>query len=156
MPGPAPKPRALRQRRNKTTTRAELRIEEPPRDDAPELPPLRDMLPNSRRPDWHLMTLAWWKDIWQSPMSGEFLEADLHGLYRLAVLVDKFWRSPKKDLAAEIRLQQQAYGLTPLDRRRLEWEVVRNEAAKKKPAPSRPKRRVDPRKALSGPLRAVK
>jgi hypothetical protein len=146
----------LRQRRNKTTTRAELRIIEARKKTAPDLPPLREILPNSRRPDWHPMTLAWWMDIWQSPMAGEFLEADLHGLYRLAVLVDKFWRTPKRDLAAEIRLQQQAYGLTPLDRRRLEWEVLRSEAEKKKPATSRPKRRVDPRKGLSGPLRAVK
>ena len=56
-------------------------------------------------------------------MSEQFLEADIHALLRLAVLVDMFWLAPDKALAAEIRLEQQAFGLTPIDRRRLQWRV---------------------------------
>lgn len=62
-------------------------------------------------------------------MAAEFLRADEHGLFRLAVLIDDFWRKPSQALAAEIRLEQQAYGLSPLDRRRLQWQVVQTEEA---------------------------
>jgi hypothetical protein len=75
------------------------------------------------------MTRLWWKDVWASPMAEEFLRADEHALLRLAVLVDLFWTEPSQKLAGEIRLQQQAFGLTPLDRRRLEWQVVQTEEA---------------------------
>lgn len=62
-------------------------------------------------------------------MAHEYLDADVHGLYRLAVLVDQFWADPSPVLAAEIRLEQQCFGLTPIDRRRLQWEIERGESA---------------------------
>jgi hypothetical protein len=107
--------------------------------------------PNGEANVWHTLTRVWWRDVWRSPMAVEFVQADLHGLYRLAVLVDRFWRNPTRELAAEIRLQQAAYGLTPLDRRRLQWEIKRAEGNKNEvevPVP----RHGDPRRAL----RAVK
>jgi hypothetical protein len=76
------------------------------------------------------MTRYWWRDVWASPMATEYLRADEHGLFRLAVLIDLFWKEPSRALAAEIRLQQQAFGLTPLDRRRLEWNIEQVEQAK--------------------------
>lgn len=87
-------------------------------------------LPDSR--EWNAMTKRWWHDVWASPMSSEYLRADEHGLFRLAVLVDMFWVEPSRELAAEIRIQQQAFGLTPLDRRRLEWNIEQVEQAKDK------------------------
>jgi hypothetical protein len=125
MKGPPPKPRAIRQRRNRTTTQATLSLANLGRVRAPQLQP-RDRL-------WHPLTRAWWKDVWHSPMATEFLQADLHGLYRLAVLIDSFWLQPSKDLAAEIRQEQTAYGLTPIDRRRLQWEVERVEKGRHQP-----------------------
>ncbi len=151
MPGPAPKPLALRQRRNKAATRAQLSASEELASSPQGIPPLKEIFPKSRR-DWHPMTVMWWADIWKSPMATEFLQADMHGLYRLAVLINKFWLRPDRRLAGEIRLQQAAYGLTPLDRRRLEWEVSRAESEKRVPPPPQAVRRVDPRRAL----RAVK
>jgi hypothetical protein len=62
-------------------------------------------------------------------MAPEFTESDVHGLLVLAVLVDEFWVDPSKELAAEIRLQRQCFGLSPLDRRRLQWEIERSEQA---------------------------
>lgn len=57
----------------------------------------------------------------------EFDASDLHGLLMLAVLVDDFWlaESPttRSKLAGEIRQQSQRFGLSPLDRRRLQWEI---------------------------------
>ena len=141
---PLPKDPALRQRRNKTSTRARLETEE---QSLVEAPP---RLPYGR--DWHKLTKAWWRDVWASPMAGEYLSADVHGLYMLAELIDQFWKEPTQGLAAEIRLQRQCFGLTPIDRRRLQWEVARSEVATTR----RDQRRVrsaqegdmDPREAL--------
>ena len=121
MPGPPPKDSRIRQRRNKAPTRAGMVTEQPARKRAPHLP----RLPEGE--EWHRLTRAWWKDVWASPMAEEYLDADLHGLYILAELVDRYWREPSKELAAEIRLQRQCFGLTPVDRRRLQWEVQRVE-----------------------------
>jgi hypothetical protein len=87
-------------------------------------------------------------------MASEYLDADVHGLFRLAVLVDDYWcagsPSGRKELAGEIRLQGQAFGLTPLDRRRLEWTVGQvedrgrsnSERARNKPADGDPRLRL--------------
>ena len=127
MTGPLPKPAHLRQRRNRTTTQATLSAQTSTRKNAPQLRP-RDRL-------WHPMTREWWTDVWHSPMAAEFLKADIHGLYRLALLIDAFWLQPTKELAAEIRQEQTAYGLTPIDRRRLQWEVERVEKGRRQPLP---------------------
>lgn len=98
------------------------------------------------------MTRAWWRDTWHSPMAEEFLKADIHGLYILAELIDQFWLAPDDlKLAAEIRQHRTAFGLTPIDRRRLQWEVERVESAgRRRDASPRPARRKarDPREAL--------
>lgn len=122
---PLPKPPELRQRRNKSATAAVLdgavRVRVP-------------KLPQREGHVWHALTTAWWRDIWRSPMAPEFLKADYHGLYILAELVDRFWTEPSEKLAAEIRQQRQCFGLTPLDRRRLQWTVQRVEEGVKKAA----------------------
>jgi hypothetical protein len=118
---PLPKNPATRQRRNKHSTARKLGglpadVVAPP-------------LPEGR--EWRAETQAWWADVWASPMAGEFVDgrADIHGLFVLAVLVDDFWKKPTTMLAAEIRLQRQCFGLTPIDRRRLQWEIERGEEA---------------------------
>ncbi len=141
MPGPVPKPSSMRQRRNKVSTASVLSATPPPAE-VPELPA------RGRR-KWHPMTLAWWNDVWLSPMAPEFLQADVHGLYILADLIDAYWKRPTTTLATEIRQQRQCFGLTPIDRRRLQWEVAKVESAEAR----RPVRKVqpgeDPRKLLS-------
>lgn len=143
-------------RRNKSATRATLS-----REHDVKMPPLpeREFRSDDGIPevtDWHDLTMAWWADIWASPMAPEFEISDMHGLYVLAVLVDEFWRSPSTALAAEIRLQRMAFGLTPIDRRRLQWEIERvdeaqdqgerRRAARKEQAAKEPK--PDPRSVL--------
>jgi hypothetical protein len=83
-------------------------------------------LPKTRA--WHALTRAWWRDVWRSPMASEYLDVDRHGLLRLAELIEQFWRGPSVQLAAEIRQQEARFGLSPIDRRRLQWEVRRAEA----------------------------
>lgn len=123
MPGPPAKHPSVRARRNKTSTAATLR-----RDvsiDAPNLP---------AGYDWHPMTVAWWADVWASPMAPEFDASDRHGIFKLAMLQQDFWTAEsardRKEAAAEIRLQEQRFGLSPMDRRRLQWEIERTEDAK--------------------------
>jgi hypothetical protein len=123
MSGPAPKDPSIRARRNKSATASKLPADVAAKR-APVLPPLGE------DHQWHPMTLLWWQDVWASPMAAEYAEADKHGLYRLAMLVEGFWRSPSKDLAGEIRLQEQRFGLSPLDRRRLEWTIESADEAK--------------------------
>lgn len=125
---PLPKDAALRQRRNRTSTNTKLNTDARVR--APKLPP--------RATPWHPLTVSWWRDIWRSPMAPEFLKSDIHGLYVLADLVDRYWTEPTTSLAAEIRLQRQCFGLTPIDRRRLQWEIAKGEDAQRRSAANRP------------------
>jgi hypothetical protein len=57
-------------------------------------------------------------------------------LFRLALLVDDYWQGApsgrQRRLAAEIRLQGQLFGLSPIDRRRLQWQVEQVEERRAK------------------------
>lgn len=128
MPGPAPKSASTRARRNKVAGARTLQAAPDPK--VPELP-------EDAGAEWHPMCRVWWNDIWKSPMAPEFDTSDIHGLYALAMLVNAFWIEPSQALAAEIRLQRQCYGLTPIDRRRLQWEIERGEAAEQATADRR-------------------
>jgi hypothetical protein len=143
VPGPPPKKNAAR--RNKKSTKSTISGRRTV--SAPKLPTRK----------WHAQTRAWWKEIWASPMAGEWLPSDRHGLLRLAVLVNDYWEAEKpsarKELAGEIRLQQQAYGLSPLDRGRLQWEIEKGDVAQAKRKRRRQKEptgdSTDPRSALT-------
>lgn len=121
---PLPKHPSARARRNKVAGARTLTVVHDV--ETPPLPALELDV------DWHPMTEAWWDGIWSSPMAPEFDPSDLHGLYLLARLVDAFWYEPSTALAAEIRLQRQCFGLSPIDRRRLQWEIDRGEEAEEK------------------------
>ena len=84
-------------------------------------------------------------------MAGEWLPSDLHGLVLVARLVEDYWTAAdanvRAKLATEIRLQRQCYGLTPIDRRRLQWNTDRP-AEPNPPVPAksaRARKAVDPR-----------
>jgi hypothetical protein len=117
-----PKNQAIRQRRNRSASRAILPAEAQPIESTPRLP-------DNPMGDWHKLTRRWWKDIWSSPQHSEFLRADLGALFRLAILVNKFWLTGSLPVAREIRLMEHEFGLTPLSRRRLEWSVAQAEEA---------------------------
>src|SRR5216110_625921 len=116
---PTPKHSSVRARRNRTAGAATLTSEH--KVAAPSLP--------QRFEGWHWQTESWWRDVWASPMAPEYDASDRHGLFILAALVDAFWLAPTKELAAEIRLQRACFGLTPIDRRRLQWEIERTDEA---------------------------
>ena len=68
-------------------------------------------------------------------MAGEYLQTDVDGLGRLAILIDAFYRKPNPNLLKEIRLQEARFGFSPVDRARLQWEVLKGEEAEKKRKP---------------------
>lgn len=155
MPAPKKDP-SIRARANKASTAAVLR--NGVHVVRPELPPRVLTHPDtgeSVEVSWNPQTVAWWDDLWSAPMAAEYHSSDRHALFLLAVLVDQFWRSPSQSLAGEIRLQRQAFGLTPYDRRRLEWTIESTEEAKdrgkerrSRTAAKQPAKRNDPRLAL--------
>lgn len=126
-------------RRNRSATSATLSADHDVQ--APELP----------GEGWHPMTLAWWRDLWVSPMAPEYDGSDVHGLFMLAMLVDQFWTSPSTALAGEIRLQRQCFGLSPIDRRRLQWEIERTEEAQDKGRKRRTQETAQPSSEASRP-----
>lgn len=97
------------------------------------------------------MAEAWWADLAVSAMAGEYDATDMHGLVMLALLVQEFWTtessSARLEAAKEIRLQRAEFGLSPLSRRRLQWEIERGESAAAKTAARKApaKKRADPR-----------
>lgn len=139
---------SIRARTNRASTAATL-SSAPRRKAAPALPRVRK---------WHPTTVAWWKDIWASPMSTEFHSSDLHQLFMLATLMDDFATAggptQRKELASEIRLQRASFGMTPYDRRRLEWTIEQVDEAKDRGV-ARRKRNASPPKAPAADPRSV-
>lgn len=66
-------------------------------------------------------------------MFPEYDQSDIEGLIALAVLWDDYWSAESSDkrvkIAAEIRQNEVRFGLSPIDRRRLAWEIDRGEQA---------------------------
>lgn len=125
MPGPPPKPAHLRQRANKKAGHASLSVV--PARTSKVLP-----IPNPDNREFHPQTLIDWAHALASPMASQWLETDLDALGRLALLWDNFYKEPSADALKEIRLQGQLFGLSPLDRSRLQWEVSRADEAEQK------------------------
>ncbi|QOP66663.1 terminase small subunit [Gordonia phage GrootJr] len=142
--GPPPKDPSTRQRRHKTSSSAVLRPVEDP--DIPELPPASDWLggiedelgdmegrPRETR-DWPKPVVAWWNDIWSSPMSSEFQDSDIHGLYLacfyLSQVLNPFLKMSDRISASKAyEVQVRNFGLNPMSRRSLQWEIERTEEA---------------------------
>lgn len=86
-------------------------------------------------------------------MAAEYLDVHRHGLEAIAELRQAFHttKDSKNLLAlhAEIRQAQRDYGLTPMDLRRLQWEIKRADGKKAEPSSAKaPKKAADPRKLL--------
>lgn len=165
---PLPKHPAARQRRNKSSSKATLSL---------VVDHKVPMMPNPdhwlHRPDdvpgpdpvWSPAVEAWWEDIWSSPMSNEFTDADIHGLY-LACFYLQQTLNPYLKIADRLNASKayeaavKNFGLTPMSRRSLQWEVERAEEAQAKgakrkaryqddDADSPPVEQADPRGAAS-------
>ena len=170
MPGPLPNPQARRRKANPKAGARVLSVVAP--GDLEHVPePHRELPPGT----WRAATVRWWADVVASPMASEWTEVDWHGLRRLAVLVDTVEKGfavltqADEDLdvkervacaevaikaLSELRMQGALYGLTPIDRARLHWELDKGDKAKADRAQrSRPQAapapRPDPRRATT-------
>jgi hypothetical protein len=70
-------------------------------------------------------------------MASEYLDADMRGgLYLLAMLHQDFWtatsRNARLAASAEIRQHEVRFGLSPIDRRRLQWAIEQGETAEER------------------------
>lgn len=120
-----------------------------------KIPPLPE---RKGKRKWTPQAVEFWKEIWNSEMASEFNDVDIQGLHLLIDMVDTYWKLPakeigkKKEMANEIRLQRQCFGLTPLDRMRLQWQTEKTDSAKVKGQKRRnapvKNYKVDPRKVL--------
>jgi len=147
MSGPLPKNPALKQGKSKQSTRALLVAETHPLKGAPKL------AAHPAGEKWHALVVKFWADVWTSPMAGEYMEADVHGLFRMAVLTQAFLASPSVPVSAELRQLSMQFGLSPIDRRRLQWTVAKSTEAVDQVERTRARRgRIvenDPREVLS-------
>lgn len=71
----------------------------------------------------------WYRAWTTAPMAVKFTAVDWERLQRLARIVDSYDRDPDPKLLAEIRLQEAAYGGSPLDRRRLGITIATRDPA---------------------------
>lgn len=144
--GPMPKEPEKRERRNATPEETTLVAGSKVK--APALPGSRKLLPATR---------TWYRTWCQSPQAAQFLSTDWQRLHMLAELVDAFFRTDeaktKREMMAEIRLQEAKLGATPEDRLRLRWRFREAEEGEERAERSQPKkrssrRRGDPRLKL--------
>lgn len=143
--GPLPKDSSQRRRRNVDAVTVTFLPAEGPAGPTPELPGGHDY--DSR-------TLAWYETWRSSPQADRFLATDWQRLHMLAEMVQQYWEEPRKDLLAEIRLNEASLGGTAADRIRLRWTVAEDDAAARRPA-GRPRSGASRRdrilKAVDGP-----
>lgn len=93
-------------------------------------------------------------------MASEWLESDkLGGLLEVAILRQDFWSATTAAgrLAAskEIRLKEVAFGLSPIDRRRLQWTIDQGEQAEEH-TEARRKRKAADRQVAKDPRSVLK
>jgi hypothetical protein len=81
-------------------------------------------------------------------MAKEYDITDIDGLGRVAILIDSYYKKPDKNLLAEIRLQEARFGLSPVDRSRLQWEIKKGETLPDKNRGKSKPVKVDPRAIL--------
>lgn len=115
MPGgPLPKPAGQRRRRNLAPRGVQLPIGGR-KGPIPPLSGASELLPSSR---------ALWRELWRSPMAVTWLEIDAYPLRRMVSMVDARERGDSSSsLASEIRQLEDRFGLSPIARRRLNYEI---------------------------------
>lgn len=116
--GPLPKDPSQRRRRNADAVSTTVLPATGPDGPTPELPGGHDY--DSR-------TLVWYETWRNSPQAVTFLATDWQRLHMLAELVQQYWEEPRKDLLAEVRLNEASLGGTAADRMRLRWTVAEPE-----------------------------
>lgn len=113
-------------------------------------PLARSLFMPAHRKDWLPEVRKAWARIWDSPLAGELAEEDQILLAVAFEALQKFYEKPTV-LGGKVVMGIFApFGITPLDRRRLNWTRQKpQEQAQKKPA-SAVHTGADPRDVLDG------
>ena len=87
----------------------------------------------------------WWRDVWRSPMAAVYVEADVPALGRACRLVarESLGEASATELG-ELRQLEDRFGLSPLARRRLMWEI--EQASSSDSPPSAPDDQAEARR----------
>lgn len=137
MPGPHPKEPEKRARGNKTSTATTLSLVVD--HEVPELPDPEDWLArpvidgreigfDDKPVDWSPAVKKWWITIWSSPMSNEFHPSDTEQLhlacFYLHQVTNPYIKMAER-LAAAAKHEScvRNFGLTPMSRRSLQWQI---------------------------------
>lgn len=139
MPGPNPKDPQTKSRGKKASTKAVLSVVVD--HEVPEMPDPADWLSRPRingvevtvgdddQPvQWSAAVVKWWNTIWSSPMSNEFHESDTAQLdlacFYLHQVTNPYIKMAER-LAAAAKYEScvRNFGLTPMSRRSLQWEI---------------------------------
>lgn len=102
--------------------------------EAIEVPELPDATEWTKSGAWVKPVIAWWRDVWHSPMAPEFAESDQHGLFMAAMYLQESL-NPFNDPTERLKLAQsweralKAFGLTPNARENLKWSISQAEQA---------------------------
>lgn len=141
---------ATRQRTNKASTRAVLPAEI--NHDVPPLPAAHQWIGSidegsDGKVDWSPVVYEWWETIWSSPMSNEFHESDIPQLYLAAFYLQQVtnpWLKVTERLAAgkQHEAMVKNFGLNPMSRRSLQWEIEKVSEAQDRSAHRRPPKDV--------------
>jgi len=91
-------------------------------------------------------TRKWYLTWVHAPQATQFVSTDWQRLQMIAPLVDQYYRAPRQQLMAEIRLNEERLGATVVDRKRLDWKVTDEPKATDRPPARRSSRRPDPRR----------
>lgn len=140
MAGYGPPPNPKRRRRNADTFAAGAATVSA--SSSVEAPKLRNANQYSNQ------TRAWYRTWCSSPQAQAFTVTDWQRLHMLAPLVDKYFAEPRKDLLAEIRLNESLLGATHMDRLRARITITpaANPAADDSPADNAVVARLDERR----------
>lgn len=101
--------------------------------DKPVVPPLKLPLvhdgavpPLPKTFGWTPVGRAYWRTIWKSPMALTFIDADITALVRLTVLIELTTAlEMNAAILSEVRQLEDRFGLSPLARRRLQFDIDR-------------------------------
>lgn len=84
-------------------------------------------LPNAKT--FSAATRKWFETWRRAPQAVQFTVTDWQRLHMLAPLVEAYFEKPTTQLMAEIRLNEERLGATPVDRLRLGYRITRAPSA---------------------------
>ena len=119
-----------------------------------EIPAMPDPKQWVQADDWYDPVKTWWDSAHSSPMSSEFTDSDIHGLY-LACMYLHESLNPRYKVAERLKLATawestiKNYGLSPYSRQNLKWSISQGEQAAKRTeelrASNRSKKQQEPK-----------